>query len=271
MSYSGIVHKVSLYEGNPARYVWQVGLDTIDLNAYIGKTLHIKYSGHIVCLACAAVTNKSYNQGFCYECFSKLARNDQCVMNPHLCHYHLGTCREPSWGLTHCMNKHLVYLAWTSNLKVGITKVINQPTRWLDQGAIAAVPVCYTQTRYHAGLVEEFLKAHYADRTNWRGMLKPQVIDVDRLATEQQMACNRIKEHSFSEEVVSGLSFLEVNVRRFDYPLPEFFPALKSINLDKTNAFSSKLLGMKGQYLYLEDGVFNVRRHTGYAVDLAFV
>jgi hypothetical protein len=37
---------------------------------------------------------------------------------------------------------------------------------------------------------------------------------------------------------------------------------------EKGDSFSGKLLGIRGQYLMLENGVFNVRAHHGHRVDL---
>ena len=61
----------------------------------------------------------------------KLARCDLCILRPELCHYHKGTCREPSWGENNCLSPHIVYLANTSGVKVGITRETQIPTRWM--------------------------------------------------------------------------------------------------------------------------------------------
>jgi hypothetical protein len=64
-----------------------------------------------------------------------------CIMKPETCHYHLGTCREPDWAQSHCFRPHIVYLANSSGVKVGITRKTQIPTRWLDQGASQALPI----------------------------------------------------------------------------------------------------------------------------------
>ncbi len=88
-------------------------------------------------------------------------------------------------GETHCMVEHVVYLANSSGLKVGITRGSQVPTRWIDQGAVDAIPMVRVTTRYLAGLVEVACKSHVADRTNWRAMLKGDVPDLD-LAQERR-------------------------------------------------------------------------------------
>ena len=121
--YVGHLHKMEVELADPVSYHLMFGDEKLSLNQLIGREISIEFLQEIVCLGCAREIKKSYNQGYCYVCFKQLARNDRCVMNPHLCHFAKGTCREPDWGLAHCMQPHIVYLAQTSGLKVGITNV----------------------------------------------------------------------------------------------------------------------------------------------------
>ena len=68
-------------------------------------------------------------------------------MSPEKCHHDFGTCRDPQWGLDFCMTDHVVYLANSSGIKVGITRATQLPTRWLDQGASQALPIMRVATR----------------------------------------------------------------------------------------------------------------------------
>ena len=151
MQFSGRIQKLVIDQ--KLGYMMSIGQERIRLNDMLGYQFDMKFLGSISCDVCQELTPKSY-QGSCYRCFTLLARNDKCVMNPHLCHFAKGTCREPAWGMTHCMQPHLVYIAWTSGLKIGITKPQNIPSRWLDQGAIWAKILCRVPSRYHAGLIE---------------------------------------------------------------------------------------------------------------------
>jgi hypothetical protein len=72
-------------------------------------------------------------------------------MKPETCHYHLGTCREPDWAQNHCFRPHIVYLANSSGVKVGITRKTQIPTRWLDQGASQALPIFEVQQPFVIG------------------------------------------------------------------------------------------------------------------------
>ena len=131
--------KTSLEEVVDYRMVF--GDVEVPLNQYLGSTLQLSFDGVINCIHCDRKTNKSFNQGYCYPCFKRLAQCDSCIVSPEKCHYHEGTCREPEWGETHCMIDHIVYLANTSGIKVGITRGTQVPTRWMDQGATQAKPI----------------------------------------------------------------------------------------------------------------------------------
>src|SRR5690554_4764181 len=161
--------------GDPVAYTLAVGDARIALNDLMGRKVRIDFEGVIRCIHCDRTTKKSFNQGYCYPCFRKLAACDSCIMSPEKCHYHLGTCREPEWGEANCMVEHVVYLANSSGLKVGITRATQVPTRWIDQGAVTAIPMLRVASRYLSGLVEVACKNHVADRTNWRAMLKGDV------------------------------------------------------------------------------------------------
>ena len=55
-----------------------------------------------------------------------------------------------------------------------------------------------------------------------------------------------------------------------NYPVDIYPVKIKSINLDKTPAFTGVLTGIKGQYLMLdEDRVINIRKYSGYQATLS--
>ena len=181
----GRLRKMPVEASAPVGYTLTVGDTKLPLQDFLGKTVQIDFDGVIRCIHCDRKTNKSFNQGYCFPCFRKLAACDSCIMSPEKCHYHEGTCREPEWGETHCMTEHVVYLANSSGLKVGITRASQVPTRWIDQGAVDAIPMMRVATRQLAGFVEVACKQHVADRTNWRAMLKGDVPELD-LAQERR-------------------------------------------------------------------------------------
>ena len=170
--YAGHLQKMATNLSDRVEY--QLPLDDVwlPLNNLLGSKISLQFVGEIHCTHCGRRSNKSFNQGYCYPCFKKLAQCDQCIVSPEKCHHHLGTCREPEWGDQFCMTDHIVYLANSSGAKVGITRASQLPTRWIDQGAVQALPILRVKTRYQSGRVEDILRQHVADKTNWRTMLK---------------------------------------------------------------------------------------------------
>ncbi|HYF97471.1 MAG TPA: DUF2797 domain-containing protein, partial [Coxiellaceae bacterium] len=168
----GQLRKLQSQLKTPIEYAMPLADEFFPLNPLLGKTISLTFLEKIECLHCGKATNKSFNQGYCYLCFRQLAACDLCIMRPELCHYAQGTCREPTWAEQHCMQPHIVYLANTSALKVGISRQSQIPTRWIDQGAEQALPIFSVRTRYQSGVIESVLKQWVSDRTNWRLMLQ---------------------------------------------------------------------------------------------------
>lgn len=266
---SGGLNKLRAELVDPIDYFLPVGEQEIALNALLGHSLQIEYSGKIFCVNCGRKTNKSFNQGFCYPCFKKLARCDSCIVSPEKCHYHLDSCREPQWGEEHCMIPHVVYLANSSGSKVGITRGTQIPTRWIDQGAVQALPIIGVQTRYQSGLVEVALKQHIADKTNWRAMLKGSPEPIDLLARKHELlAASQAELQALQDQF--GLQAIQVledqPPQDIAYPVISYPEKVTALNFDKTPLVSGTLLGIKGQYLLFDSGVLNIRKFTAYDV-----
>lgn len=235
----------------------------VSLNDRIGTGLQFSFLGQVICRHCGAQSRRSFGGGFCYNCFTTLARCDLCVVSPDRCHYAAGTCREPDWGDAFCMQPHLVYLANTSGLKVGITRRGRQIGRWLDQGAIQGLEILEADTRRAAGLAEVLIGEALPDRTDWRKMLRADVPELDLVAELEKIRASSLP----LPEGVRWSRAVEVN--RFHYPLTEKRPPERTWKLagsGSTGKLAGNLRGMKGQYLLLSSGAFNVRQHAGYAV-----
>jgi hypothetical protein len=267
----GCLEKMSTQLSAPVAYRLPVGEAELDLNPLIGQRLSLQYSGQIFCIHCRKKTNKSFNQGYCYPCFIKLAQCDMCIMKPETCHYAAGTCREPEWGEAFCFQPHVVYLANSSGIKVGITRQSQIPTRWIDQGAIQALPVFQVASRYVSGLIEVILAEHVNDKTSWQQMLKNQVEPL-ALVEQRDDLLNKCadKLELLAQQIrVDALKFLpEAEVLQIQYPVLQYPTKIKSFNLDKDPLVSGVLQGIKGQYLLFDTGVINIRKFTGYEVEL---
>ena len=273
---NGFLRKLSINHGDVVQYALSCDLGTdVPLNNMMGKQLTFKFSGAIECIYCKRPIKKSFNQGYCFVCFRKLARCDQCIVKPELCHYHLGTCREPEWGNNVCMKKHVVYLSVTSGIKVGITKQKNIPSRWFDQGATLALPIYEVHNRLQSGLLESVIKKSMSDKTNWRAMLKEDIyaIDLKSFWTQHleshQSEINTIIENNphFADKHPRPID-KNYDMQSFVYPRLDCPLVIKSINVDKTPSFTGTLIAMKGQYLLFDIGVINIRKYTGYHVEI---
>lgn len=263
----GRIEKMRAQNLGPVQYHLPIGEQLICVNDYIGKTISLVSSGQISCLNCGRVTKKSFSQGYCYPCMKKLARCDSCMMSPEKCHFDVGTCREPDWAQNVCFNSHYVYLANSSDLKVGITRGNQLPTRWLDQGAIQGLPIFSVANRKLAGLVEVVFKQHSKDKTNWRALLKGEAepLDLfaerDRLLTLLEDDINTLQ----AEHGVQAIQLLnQAEVTEINYPVTQYLDKITSFNLDKTPSLEGTLLGIKGQYLILDTGVINIRKYSAY-------
>jgi len=265
----GALRKMSARLDSPVSYAFCLDEQELPVNPLLGQRLSIEFLGAIHCSHCGRKTKKSFSQGYCYPCFTKLAQCDSCIMSPERCHYAAGTCREPAWGEQFCMTDHIVYLANSSGIKVGITRASQVPTRWIDQGASQALPILRVATRQQSGFVEDLLRGQLSDRTNWRAMLKGEAAPLDLPAVRDQLFA------SFADGIGElqqrfGLQALQLlgdmQPVEITYPVSCYPTKVVSHDLDKTPLVEGTLLGIKGQYLLLDTGVINLRKYTAYQV-----
>jgi hypothetical protein len=235
----------------------------LHLNPLIGKKIKIEFVGDITCVECGKKTKKSWGEGYCFPCTQKLAECDICMVKPELCHFANGTCRQPDWGEKNCFIPHYIYLANSSGLKVGITRETNLPSRWMDQGATEAVEFLQVDNRLKSGLLETHISQFVKDKTDWRKMLKGEPVAVDLIDEAKKMIAlvqEKIGDHS--------AKILDLKINKFLYPVLKYPEKVTSLNLEKSPTQEGVLLGIKGQYLILDIGVLNIRKHSGYWVNL---
>lgn len=270
----GNIKKMQVEMGEKVAYKLPIGDELLGINALIGRQVKIEYLSTINCIYCGRLTKKSFSQGYCFPCMQKLARCDSCMMSPEKCHFESGTCREPEWAEKNCMTDHIVYLANSSGLKVGITRATQVPIRWMDQGAVSALPIMRVATRHLSGLVEVVFKQFVADKTNWRKMLKNEVPELDLVAERERLFDLAGEELDYLMGV-HGLQSVQiiddVDTYHFNYPVLEYPHKVSSFNLDKVPEAGGKLMGVKGQYLIFDAGVINMRKYTGYQLQVSVV
>lgn len=260
MQFSGQILKMITEIGTPIQYHLNLSGDLLNMNQLIGKELSIKHTGY-QCVSCGK-DEKIYRMGFCKKCFFESPYASETIIRPELSTAHLGIAeRDLEVEKEIQLVPHVVYLAYTGDVKVGVTREGQVPTRWIDQGATYALPIARTENRYEAGVIEVALKEHLADKTNFRKMLQTNEAAVDLAKVRDE-----IKDYFPAE----SKSFYrdDEELWALDYPY-EVSNDIKVFTLDKNPVFTGKLNGIKGQYLSFEGGNFiNIRGHEGYVIDL---
>lgn len=259
MKYQGVLRKMRTEHTTPINYYLEVEDSYINMNQLIEKKIHIEFV-KFQCLACGE-NKKIYRQGYCYDDFYKVPQAADWIMKPELSKAHLDIeDRDLDYEKSVQLQPHIVYLANSSTIKVGVTRKQQVPTRWIDQGAHEAIEIVEVPNRYLAGITEVALKEHVADKTNWRAMLKNDIKDED-LKSRRDALKQYIPEEAQQY-------FIEHNEETsITFPVVRYPEKLKTLNLDKTPAYQGVLKGVKGQYLLFEDDtVFNVRSWEGYVV-----
>ena len=262
MTYEGVLTKMQTEFGNPIQYYLVFEKSFLNVNQLLNKNIEINFVG-FQCLNCGK-KKKIFRQGFCYDCFYSSASVGDWIMKPELSTAHLGIQdRDLAYEERVQLQPHIVYLALSSEVKVGVTRKTQMPTRWIDQGANEAISIVEVPNRYLAGITEVALKNHYADKTNWRKMLTNTFEQVDLIAERLKV------EHLIPTEVQEYFYSQKNDLYKMHYPVLQYPGKVNSLSLDKTPQFHGKLTGIKGQYLLFEDGtVFNIRGSEGYVVQI---
>lgn len=236
---------------------------SVDVNELVGQHIKMSYTGKTQCMNCGEY-KKLFAQGFCYDCFTNAPAAAPCIINPELCEAHLGKGRDPQWEEDHHNQPHVVYLAVSSAVKIGVTRATQVPTRWIDQGASYCIKVSEVPYRRLAGEIEVALKGTFTDKTPWQRMLKNEIADID--LEDTKWSIEELLPMDLAEYMSDDDEIWQIN-----YPVIAFPEKVKSQGFDKVPVIEGKLMGVKGQYFILDDNrVVNIRKHEGYFVDLEF-
>lgn len=262
MTYEGVLNKMQTQFEIPIQYflIFQDGF--LNVNQLLNKNIEINFVGY-QCLNCAK-KKKIFRQGFCYDCFYSSPAVGDWIMKPELSTAHLGIQdRDLAYEEKVQLQPHIVYLALSSEVKVGVTRKTQVPTRWIDQGAEKAISIVEVPNRYLAGITEVALKNHFADKTNWRKMLTNDIVFADLIKEREKL------QPLLPNEVQEYFHLEKNDLYEMNYPVIEYPTKINSLSLEKTPNFKGKLTGIKGQYLIFEDGtVFNIRSNEGYIVTI---
>jgi hypothetical protein len=261
MQYQGVLRKMESEMGQPIQYYMLFENDFLNVNQVLDRQLQIDFIKY-QCLRCGEDL-PIFRQGFCRNCFFETPKAGDWIMRPELSKAHLDKeDRDLEYEKKVQLQPHVVYLANSSSVKVGVTRKSQLPTRWIDQGAHEAILIAEVPNRYLAGITEVALKEHVSDKTNWRKMLTNEVDDEDLLAWRE-----KLKPYMPAETMEYFLD--KGGEVHMHFPVLQYPEKVKSLNLTKTPSYQGVLKGIKGQYFIFDDNtVFNVRGNEGYYVSL---
>ncbi|MFP5470296.1 MAG: DUF2797 domain-containing protein [Bacteroidia bacterium] len=255
-----VLYSLPLYDVLEAKH-------TIPFTELVGQPIKISFGGEIHCVVTGKRINKTFGEGMSYDAYLKSPLAVESIIRPELSRIHEGIAlRDEEWERAHHLQPHTVYLSLTSDVKVGVTRDTQIPTRWIDQGATQAIRLAQVPYRQLAGLIEVYLKDHFPDKTNWRNMLKHEEnTSLFGLLERKQEAIDKLPPE------LKFYASLNDEVTNINYPVIKYPNKIKSLKLDTTPVIEQKLVGIKGQYLIFDDdSVFNVRAHTAYKVKVEF-
>lgn len=263
MNFSGNIVKMRSEFADPVRYFLPLGDSELFMNELLGKSISLRFTGQINCIACGKKTKTSFGQGFCYNCLQTSPEASETIMRPELSKAHLGIARDMEWAQQHDLIDHFVYLAVSGELKVGVTRHHQIPTRWIDQGASEAVLLAKTPNRHIAGVIEVYLKNFFSDKTNWQSMLKNKADQTYNLLEEKTNA------NQLLPAELQQYYHADNHIWQFNYPVTRYPEKVSGISFDKDPIVTGILEGIKGQYLIFSEGkVLNIRRHSGYFIEV---
>jgi len=261
MQYQGVLQKMQSEIGSPIQYYLVFEGDFIHMNTLLNAEITLRFI-KFQCLNCGE-NRPIYRQGFCKSCFFDIPAAGDWIMRPELSTAHLDKeDRDLAYEKKVQLQPHIVYLANSSNVKVGVTRKTQVPTRWIDQGAHEAIEILEVPNRYLAGVAEVALKEHVSDKTNWRKMLSNTIEDADLTVWREKLK-------PFIPQEAAQYYLAHNSEIQLNFPVLEYPGKVKSLNLVKTPEYQGVLKGIKGQYLIFDNGtVFNVRANEGLYVSI---
>lgn len=263
MVFKGVLTKMQTELADPVQYYLVNNNGFAHVNQLIGKEITIEHTGY-ECLNCGKA-KKIFRQGNCYDCFMTNASVGEWIIKPELSTAHLDIeDRDLEYEKKVQLQPHIVYLSFTGDLKVGVTRSTQVPTRWIDQGATQAISILEVPNRYLAGKCEVLLKEYYKDKTDYRKMLTNINNTID-IALERKLVEQYIKNEEELHPFYINHNPIEL---KLEYPLNTKITKIKVLKLELNQKIQKKLIGIIGQYLIFEDeSVINIRNHEGFKIN----
>ena len=137
-TYQTVLRKMRTEVQTPVQYYLSLEEGELSMNDLLGQQLSLRFAGYH-CLHCGQ-PKEIYRQGLCKKCFFEAPEVGEWIIRPELSKAHLGIeDRDLAYEQQVQLQPHLLYLANSSEVKVGVTRKTQMPTRWIDQGAHEAL------------------------------------------------------------------------------------------------------------------------------------
>ena len=121
MKYQGVLKKMKTENSSQIQYYLDMNSDFLNMNQLLDKEIVISFVTY-ECLNCH-LEKKVFRQGYCKSCFFEIPNAADWIMKPELSKAHLNIeDRDLAYEKSVQLKPHIVYLANSSNVKVGVTR-----------------------------------------------------------------------------------------------------------------------------------------------------
>lgn len=170
---SGVVDRLKWWGGQPHLTFVQPDRarherTSLPLPLLLGADVRVTVGTERSCTSCGRPLEEGWTGRICGNC-----QGDPpfapCIQNPAT-NCSVQNCPYPDYKERSCDLTHLVYLAATDRVKVGITRSGRARWRWAEQGASHALPIAEAYNRKLAGIIERSIakETGIATRTRYR-------------------------------------------------------------------------------------------------------
>ena len=157
------------------------------------------------------------------------------------------------------MVPHVVYLADSGGLKVGLTRHADGIPRWMEQGARAGVVVGRAPTRRSAGELEAAIARSVPDKSDWRRQVLGHAV-IESLADEARRVGNLVGDEAARERGATWDIGEPVALR---YPMQRPLRRPVRLKLRQDSPITGRLIGIVGSFLLFDYGAWNVAEDIG--------
>ena len=96
-------------------------------------------------------------------------------------------------------------------------------------------------------------------------------MDLKSIRDELLAECATEIEEVKKQQDEAKIEAVDEDVVDIRFPVSQYPEKIKSLNFDKQPEIEGTLMGIKGQYLILDTGVLNIRKFSGYNIEVNFI